>query len=112
MCWTWCRNFHCSNVDYYNFDYYVFRQSPRDVDVAGELLDGGAVFGEVKWSVKHLGLNQISELRERMAQTSYLQTAKQKYLMLFSRSGFSPQLQAAAKSEPGLRLISLERLLG
>jgi uncharacterized protein len=80
--------------------------------VAGELLDGSAVFGEVKWSVKHLGLNQISELRERMAQTSYLQKAKQKYLMLFSRSGFSPQLQAAAKSEPGLRLISLERLLG
>jgi hypothetical protein len=48
----------------------------------------------------------------RMAQTSYLQKAKQKYPMLFSGSGFSPQLQAAVRSEPGLRLISLERLLG
>ncbi len=56
-----------------------------DVDVAGLLLDGSAVFGEAKWSVKHVGLNQISELQSRVARLDYGKNAARRYLFLFSR---------------------------
>jgi hypothetical protein len=82
-----------------------------DIDVTGELLDGSAVFGEAKWSVKHLGLNLIVQLNTRITQTSYLKTVPNKHLLLFSRSGFSPELTAAAASDPQIRLISLDALL-
>lgn len=82
-----------------------------DVDVAGELLDGSAVFGEAKWSVKHLGLNQVVELQRRISQTSYLHDAARKYLFHFSRSGFSPQFEQMANADPLMKLISLEKML-
>jgi hypothetical protein len=81
------------------------------VDVAGTLLDGSGVFGEAKWSVKHVGLNQISELQSRVARVKYLQHAARKYLFLFSRSGFSPQLTLLAESDPQVKLVSLKQML-
>lgn len=85
--------------------------SDFDVDVAGMLLDGSAVFGEAKWSVKHVGLNQISELQSRIARVNYLKDSERKYLFLFSRSGFSPQLLQLAESDPLVRPISLKQML-
>lgn len=85
--------------------------SDFDVDVAGMLLDGSAVFGEAKWSVKHVGLNQVSELQSRIARVNYLKDAKRKYLFLFSRSGFSPQVAQLAESDPLVRPISLKQML-
>jgi uncharacterized protein len=82
-----------------------------DVDVAGSLLDGSAVFGEAKWSAKHVGLNQISELQSRIARVNYLEDAVRKYLFLFSRSGFSPQLIQLAESDPLVRPVNLKQML-
>jgi uncharacterized protein len=81
------------------------------VDVAGMLLDGSAVFGAAKWSVKHVGLNQVSELQSRIARVNYLKDAARKYLFLFSRSGFSPQVVQLAESDPLVRPISLKQML-
>jgi uncharacterized protein len=85
--------------------------SEFDVDVAGMLLDGSAVFGEAKWSVKHVGLNQVSELQSRIARVNYLKDVERKYLFLFSRSGFSPQVGQLAESDPLVRPISLKQML-
>jgi uncharacterized protein len=82
-----------------------------DVDVAGRLLDGSAVFGEAKWSVKHVGLNQISELQSRIARVNYLEDAARRYLLLFSRSGFSPQLTQLVKNDPLVKPVSLQQML-
>ena len=82
-----------------------------DVDVAGMLLDGSAVFGEAKWSVKHVGLNQISQLQSRIAQVNYLKDAARRYLFLFSRSGFSSQLVQLAESNQLVKLVSLKQML-
>jgi AAA+ ATPase superfamily predicted ATPase len=82
-----------------------------DLDVAGELLDGSAVFGEAKWSVKHLGLNQVVLLQSRVAQVDYLKDAERKYLFVFSRSGFSPQLTELAGSDSLVKLVSLQQML-
>ena len=85
--------------------------SDFDVDVAGKLLDGSAVFGEAKWSVKHVGLNQVSELQSRIARVNYLKDSARKYLFLFSRSGFSPQVMQLAESDPLVRPTSLKQML-
>ena len=85
--------------------------SDFEVDVAGMLLDGSAVFGEAKWSVKHVGLNQVSELQSRIARVNYLKDAERKYLFLFSRSGFSPQVVQLAESDQLVRPISLKQML-
>lgn len=82
-----------------------------DVDVAGVLLDGSPVFGEAKWSVKHVGLNQVGELQSRIARVNYHKDAARKYLFLFSRSGFSPELMQLAESDPQVRAISIKQML-
>jgi hypothetical protein len=84
---------------------------PIDVDVAGMLLDGSAVFGEAQWSVKHVELNQVSELQSRVARVNYLKDAERKYHFLFSRSGFSPQLIQLAEGDPLMKPISLNQML-
>jgi hypothetical protein len=81
------------------------------ISLAGVLPDGSAVFGEAKRSVKHVGLNQVSELQSRIARVNYLKDSARKYLFLFSRSGLSPQLIQLAESDPLVRPISLKRML-
>jgi AAA+ ATPase superfamily predicted ATPase len=82
-----------------------------DIDVAGTLLDGSAVFGEAKWSIKHLGRNQIQELDHRMTLTPYMRDATRSYQLFFSRSGFSPDLADAARHDTRIKLVSLDALL-
>jgi AAA+ ATPase superfamily predicted ATPase len=82
-----------------------------DLDVAGLLLDGNAVFGEAKWSVKHVGLNQISDLQSRIARLNYGKNAARRYLLLFSRSGFSPELLQLAEGDPLVKPVSLKQML-
>jgi hypothetical protein len=74
--------------------------------MAGMLLDGSVVFGEAKWSVKHVGVNQVSEPQSRIARVNYLKESARKYLLLFSRSGFNPQLIQLAESDPLVRTVS------
>ena len=58
-----------------------------------------------------LGLNKVSELQSRIAQVNYLKDAERKYLFLFSRSGFSPQMMQFAEGDPLVRPISLKQML-
>lgn len=81
------------------------------LDVAGLLLDGSAVFGEAKWSVKHVGLNQVSELQSRLDRLNYGKEAPRRYIFLFSRSGFSPQVIQLAENDPQIKAVSLKQML-
>lgn len=83
-----------------------------DIDVAGRLLDGSAFAGECKWWSGPVGLNVLERLKETAARASYARHAEKRYLLLFSRSGFTPELKRAAKREPNLRLIGPAELLG
>jgi uncharacterized protein len=82
-----------------------------DVDVVGTLLDSSAIFGEAKWSVKHVGLNQLSELRSRLARLDYGKNAPRKYSLLFSRSGFSSELLQLAAKDLQVLPVSVEQML-
>lgn len=83
-----------------------------DLDVAGRLLDGSAFAGECKWWRGPVGMNVLQRLRDTAARPAYERDADRRYLLLFSRSGFTPELRREARRDPDLRLIGPDELLG
>ncbi len=83
-----------------------------DIDVVGETIEGTPFFGECKWTVRAVGTNVLEELRRRAASTAYGRRASDRYLLLFSKSGFTPELTRIARADPWVRLLDLSALLG
>lgn len=83
-----------------------------DIDVAGRLLNGEAFAGECKWWNGPVGMNVLQRLRETAARSGYERNTGRRYLLLFSRSGFTAELKRAQKQDPDLRLIGPGELLG
>jgi AAA+ ATPase superfamily predicted ATPase len=83
-----------------------------DIDVAGRLLNGDAFAGECKWWSGPVGTNVLQRLRETANRSAYERNAEKRYLLLFSRSGFTPDLKREQKRDPDLRLIGPRELLG
>lgn len=83
-----------------------------DIDVAGRLLNGEAFAGECKWWNGPVGMNVLQRLRETAVRPSYERDAEKRYLLLFSRSGFTADLKRERKRDPDLRLIGPGELLG
>ncbi len=81
-----------------------------DIDVAGALLDGTAIYGECKWWKDAVGEHVLDHLIECSASTSYGHDAKRFYLV-YSRSGFTRDLSRRAASDPSIRLIGAAQLL-
>jgi hypothetical protein len=82
-----------------------------DIDVAGRLLNGAAFAGECKWWNGPVGLNVLEHLRETATRTTYERGADERYLLLFSRSGFTPELKRKVKRDSTVRLIGPAELL-
>lgn len=83
-----------------------------DIDVAGRLLNGAAFAGECKWWGGPMGMNVLQRLRDTATRSSYERQAQERYLLLFSRSGFTSDLNREQKRDPYLRLIGPGELLG
>jgi AAA+ ATPase superfamily predicted ATPase len=83
-----------------------------DIDVAGRLLNGEAFAGECKWWSAPVGMNVLQRLRDTAARPAYERDAERRYLLLFSRSGFTPELKREQKRDPDIRLIGPAELLG
>jgi AAA+ ATPase superfamily predicted ATPase len=86
--------------------------SDYDIDVAGRLLTGAAFAGECKWWSAPVGSNILDHLRETAARTPYERDAGERYFLLFSRSGFTPELKRRARKDPTVRLLGPAELLG
>jgi AAA+ ATPase superfamily predicted ATPase len=82
-----------------------------DIDVAGRLLNGAAFAGECKWWSNPVGMNVLQRLRDTATRSTYERDARERYLLLFSRSGFTPELRREQKRDPYLRLIGPDELL-
>ncbi len=77
-----------------------------EVDVAGVNAQGCfALLGECKWSRKKVGLSVLRDLQETVRQQN-LSLSSDVQWVLFSRSGFSDDLQALADEQSNIRLIS------
>jgi uncharacterized protein len=82
-----------------------------DIDVAGRLLNGAAFAGECKWWSGPVGVNVLERLQDTATRTSYERNADERFLLLFSRSGFTAELKRKQKRDPFLRLIGPKELL-
>lgn len=82
-----------------------------DIDVAATLLNGAQAFGECKWWAGPVGLNILDRLQENSALTRYRKRDHTPCYLLFSRSGFTPELETKAAGDPRVVLIDPEQLL-
>jgi AAA+ ATPase superfamily predicted ATPase len=82
-----------------------------DIDVAGRLLNGAAFAGECKWWKGPVGVNVLEHLQQTAVRTSYERTADERFHLLFSRSGFTPELKRKRKRDKTIRLIGPTELL-
>jgi AAA+ ATPase superfamily predicted ATPase len=72
--------------------------------------EGAILLGECKWSVHPVGLNILVELKRKARVLERLGKWPAVSYALFSRSGFTPDLQIVAASE-GVRLVHAQDLL-
>lgn len=83
-----------------------------DIDVAGRLLNEATFSGECKWWDGSVGLNILEHLQEVTERSSYYADRRHDHLyLLFSRSGFTADLQRRSKDDPHIRLIGPGELL-
>lgn len=83
------------------------RQKEVDVVAVG---DEGILVGECKWTDRPVGTNILDDLRRKVHSLIQQREWRRVHYALFSRSGFTPALEAQARDE-GVLLINLEALL-
>lgn len=81
------------------------RQEEIDI-IAGTVDTDAALFCECKWRNKPTGMEELRTLQHR----SLLLPYSQRRYMLFSKSGFTEELQRHADEETTVRLVSFEEM--
>jgi uncharacterized protein len=66
-----------------------------------------AIFGECKWRNESVGISILNGLIEK---SEILKQYKDKYFILFSKSGFTKELEKAAVNMSSLELVDLDKL--
>lgn len=82
-----------------------------EIDVAGRLLDGAAVFGECKWENALIGESVLKRLEEAVEKTRYAEDARSRHFVFFARKGFTDELRKIAETDARVRLFELEELV-
>ena len=82
-----------------------------DIDIAGRLLDGAMIYGECKWWIDPVGENVLTTLTDRAGITVYGKGVGSRYLVLYSRKGFTSDLRARADRDPSILLYTPETML-
>jgi AAA+ ATPase superfamily predicted ATPase len=85
--------------------------SDYDIDVAGALLDGSMVYGECKWWRDPVGGNILDHLVACTGRTGYGKAERRRHYLLYSKSGFTPDLKKRAKADPSIHLFAPSTLL-
>jgi AAA+ ATPase superfamily predicted ATPase len=84
-----------------------------DIDVAGRLLDGATFSGECKWWGSPVGGNVLQKLQLATSSSSYYGDRRSGHLyLLFSRSGFTGELERLGADDPSVRLLGTSELMG
>jgi len=83
-----------------------------DIDVAGRLLNEVTFSGECKWWSGAVGPNILERLQEVTGRSSYYADRRDDHIyLLFSRSGFTEDLQQRSNKDPYIRLMGPGELL-
>ena len=72
----------------------------QEIDVVGvSSSEKKIIFGECKWSEKSVGVDIYEELKKKAAKVEWNKNDRKEYYILFSKSGFTPEMIRIAKSE-------------
>ena len=78
-----------------------------EVDIVALGENNKIVFGECKYSKKQVGLNVLKELQEKVKNIKWNNKNREEYFILFSKSGFSEELEELAQKEKNIILKKL-----
>jgi len=79
-----------------------------EIDVVG-IGDDNIIFGECKWSKKHIGMNVLNELKNKSKNVKWETKNRNEYFILFSKSGFSSDLIQYEKKTDNVFLIDVDK---
>ncbi|WP_367226883.1 ATP-binding protein [Mesorhizobium sp.] len=88
----------------------IWGHAEFDIDVAGRTLGGSFFYGECKWQTKQIDLSVVEKLRLRSERTVYGVGKTGKNYLLFSRSGYRPEVNELAKTDTSIHLLELDDL--
>lgn len=87
-------------------------EKEKEIDVVAlSEKENRIVFGECKWSSKPVGTNVFRELREKAKYVQWGRGKREEYFILFSKSGFTPDMKKLAKEQDGIFLVEKNRLV-
>jgi AAA+ ATPase superfamily predicted ATPase len=86
-------------------------EKEKEIDIVGiSKKEKKIVFGECKWSAKPVGTNIFLDLKKKALDVQWERGAREECYILFSKSGFTPDMLKLAKTENVL-LIHGDKLL-
>lgn len=72
----------------------------EEIDVVAiDTYEKNILFGEVKWTNKQVGINIYEELKEKVKKVDWFNRVRKEKYILFSKSGFTNEMQKLAKEE-------------
>jgi len=69
------------------------------------------IFGECKWSNKKVGTNIMTQLKEKAQKVQWNSEKRKEYFILFSKSGFTPNMKKMAKEKGNIILVEKDKRL-
>ena len=80
----------------------------NEIDIVG-IGENDIIFGECKWSQKHVGKNILTELQIKSKEVKWGSKSRKEYFILFSKSGFSSDLIQHSKENENVFLIDVNQ---
>ena len=79
----------------------------NEIDIVG-IGDDNIIFGECKWSGKHVGMSVLNELQAKSKNVKWKAKNRNEYFILFSKSGFSNELIQYEKKTDNVFIIDVD----
>lgn len=87
-------------------------EKEKEIDVVAlSEKENKIVFGECKWSSKQVGTNILRELKEKSRYVQWGKGKRKEYFILFSKSGFTPDMKKLAKEDGNIVLVEKNKLV-
>jgi uncharacterized protein len=90
----------------------IWGHASFDIDVAGRAMNGAFFYGECKWRAAAMDVSHLETLRARSDSTTYGAGSKDKHFLLYSRTGFNPDVKELARVDGSIHLLSPEEMAG
>jgi len=84
----------------------------KEIDIVGiSAREQKIVFGECKWSSKAVGTNILYDLQDKAKVVQWGRGKRKEYFILFSKSGFTPDMIKLAKEKGNVVLVDKNKLV-